>query len=171
MVRPTTVLESSSGAVANPPFHGTSRCPSVTGEGLADARVIAVAIGAFREGIFVDDHLPLADGSGLRVAFGAKDVGVAAGEREMGPGVVVECGWRPVLRIVAIGTMGFVVLDCGELTVVNVVVAGFALLGRACKARGVVGGGFVALCAGDGAMRADKRKFRFGVVEAGYIQP
>ena len=68
------------------------------------------------------------------MAFGAGDVGVAAGEREMSFGGVVEGGWRPVLRVVAVGAMGFVVLGGGELVVVDVVVAGFALLRRACKA-------------------------------------
>lgn len=104
------------------------------------------------------------------MAFGAGDVGMAAREREMSFGVVVEGGWRPVLRIVAFAAVSFVVFG-GELAVVDVAVAGFALLRCACKARGVIGGGFVALRARDGAMRAEKKEFCFGVVEAGYVRP
>ena len=89
------------------------------------------------------------------MAFGAGDAGVATGEREMSFGAVVETGWRPVLRVVAVGAVGFVVFRGGELAVVDVIVAGFALLRRACESRGVIGGGFVALRAGDGAMRAE----------------
>jgi len=137
---------------------------------LTDVGVVTVAIDALHEGILVDDHIAAADRPGLRMTFGAGDVGMATSKREMGFDVVVERGWGPVLRIVAVRAVGFVVPGY-ELVVVDVVVAGFASLRRACKARGVIGGGFVALRTGDSAMRAEKREFCFGVVEAGYVRP
>ena len=92
-----------------------------------------MAVGAFRRGAFVDHDFFAGDQAGLNVAFGARDVGVTAGQGEVRFCVVIESGWHPALRVVAVGAMCLIVLG-EELGVVRVVMAGFALCRGALEA-------------------------------------
>lgn len=116
--------------------------------------VIPVAICAFVRRVFVDDNHFLSDHFGLRMAFGTRHVGVAAGQWQVGARIVVEGGRRPMLRIVAVGTMSLGILG-HKLGVVRVEMAGFALLRGALEAGVVSRGGLVAFAAGNRAMRAE----------------
>ena len=112
-----------------------------------------MAVDASRGSIFVDDDRSVGNQSGLRMALGARDVGVAAGEGKVGAGVVIEAGGYPALGVVAIDAVGLAVFS-DKLGVVSVPVAGFALRGGTFEARFVAGSGFVTITAGDGTMRA-----------------
>jgi hypothetical protein len=103
---------------------------SLEGIRFANFWIIRVTISAFVGHLFVNhDHL-VGYQIGLRMALGAFDVGVAAGQRQMRSRVVIESGRDPSLRVVAIAAMGLPVF-CDELPVMRVLVAIFALLRRA----------------------------------------
>ena len=108
--------------------------------------------------------------SGLQVALGTRHVGMASGESEMRPGVVIESGRHPALRVVAIGAVGLGILG-DKLAVVNVIVASLTLLWCALESRFVSGGGFVAVAADHRSMRADKWEISFGMIEAVDVRP
>lgn len=61
------------------------------------------------------------------MALDTRHVGMAAGQSEVGAGIVIECGGNPALGIVAIDAMGLSVLGL-ELRIVSLDVAGFTLL-------------------------------------------
>ena len=85
-----------------------------------------MAIDAFVRRVFVDDDFYICDFSRLGVALGARHVCVAAGQRQMGTGVVIKSRGNPALGVVAIRAVSLVIL-CHELTIVFVLVTGFAL--------------------------------------------
>lgn len=89
--------------------------------------VIPMAVHAFVGRVFVNDDQLLTHEFGLHVALGTGHGGVAPRKGEMRAGVVIECGGRPVLRIVAIGAVSPGVFG-DELAVVNVGVARLTLL-------------------------------------------
>lgn len=137
---------------------------------VANLRVIPVAVHAFGGRIFVNDNLFFTHEPGLNVALVAGNVGMPTGQGEMCASVVVEGGRHPALDIVAIAAMGLAVLG-EELTVVGIVVAGFALLRSSLETRFVTGSGFMAFTAGDGTVCTDQWKLGFGMIEAVDVCP
>jgi len=89
-----------------------------------------MAVGALIRRVFVHHDVLVSHRARLRMTFRAGNIRVAAGQRQVRPGVMVEGGWGPSLRIVALGAASLIIL-CEELSAVSVVVAGFALLWRA----------------------------------------
>ena len=132
--------------------------------------IVAVAVYAFVGGGLVNDDGFVADEFGLHVTLVTSHVGMSAGEGEVGAGVVVEGGRHPALGIVAIGAVSLAILG-DKLGIVSVLVASLTLLWRALESRFVIGGGLVAITAGDGAMRADKCELGLGMIEAVDIRP
>lgn len=71
--------------------------------------LVAMAIGTLRRGVLVDHDLLVRDHLRLLMALIAGHIGMAAGEREVGLGVVVESRRLPFGGRVAIRTVGSVV--------------------------------------------------------------
>lgn len=143
---------------------------SVGREWLLIFGVVAVAVGALGRGVFVENDRLAGNDMRLGMAAVAFQVGVAAGEGEMGARVVIEGGRHPALGIVAVAAMGFGIPG-DKLRIVDVGVAGFTGVRSAGKARGGGGRGLVTFGAGDRAMGAEEREFRFGVIEAVDVGP
>lgn len=104
------------------------------------------------------------------MALVAGNVGVPAGQWQVGPGVVVERGGNPTRGVVAIVTMCSVVLG-DELSIVSILVAGFAILWSSLKAR--LGGRcrLVAIGATNCTVCSKQRKFGLRMVEAIDVRP
>lgn len=113
-----------------------------------------MAVDALVRGVFVDHDLFVCNCSGLGMALGTRDIGMATGQGKVSPGVMVKGGGCPPLSVVTIGAVSLIVLG-QELFIVGVRMAGFALIGCALEARFGVCGGFVAIGTGDGAMSAE----------------
>ena len=107
------------------------------------------------------------------MAVGAQCVAVGLLQRE-GRLVVVEQGRLPASAVVAFGAAGNA-SSLRELRAVDVRVAVFTLLWRGMEINirqlGFEVRGFVAVAAGDGAMRSGQREIRLGVVETREFRP
>ena len=57
---------------------------------LNDLGVVTVTIHTFVRGVFVDNHEFVTHRLGFDMALGTRNVGMAAGQRQMGAGVVVK---------------------------------------------------------------------------------
>jgi len=80
-----------------------------------------MAVRTLERGVLVDDDLFAFDHSGGLVAFIARDVGMSSSQRQARL-VMIECGRLPARSVMAIGTVGRVVLR-QELAVVSILVA------------------------------------------------
>ena len=134
------------------------------------ADVRAVAIGTLRRRLFVDDHRLGVDHARLLMAFVASHACVAALQGEMRPGVMVEDGGHPALRIMAVRARCFPGL-C-ELAVMGVFVTIFADLRRALKLYLFFAyGHLVAIPALGRAVRPKQGELSFRMVEAIHVCP
>src|ERR1700687_4690352 len=104
------------------------------------------------------------------MAFVASHACVAALQGEMRPGVMVEGGGHPALRIVAVRTRCLPGL--GELAVMGIFVTIFADLRSVLELYFLFADRhLVTFTALDGAMRSEQREFGFRMVEAIYVGP
>ena len=129
-----------------------------------------MAIRALRRRLFVDNHGLGVNHARLLMAFVASHAFMAALQGEMRPGVMVESGGRPALRVMAVRTRCLPGL--GELSVMGIFVTILADL------RGVLELYFlfadrrlVTITALDGAMRSEQRELGFRMVEAIHVRP
>lgn len=95
---------------------------------------------------------------------------MAAGQWELGASGVVEGRGHPAHRVVAIDAMGAAIFR-RELTIVCILVAGFAEFGCAFEAGLVASGGLMAIRAGHRAMGSEERERSFRMIEAVDICP
>lgn len=112
-----------------------------------------MAVDALVGSVLVNHDVLVSNGASFEVALGARNVGVSAGQLEMGLGVMVEGGGDPALGRVAIGAVGQMI-PSKELTVMSVLMTCLALCWSAFEAGLSVGVGLMAISAGDGAMGA-----------------
>lgn len=124
----------------------------------------------FRRGLVNQNQLAL-HFARRHVALLAGHIGVAARQRKLCALVVIKCGGRPALVHMAIHALGDSILGC-KLAGVRIRVAGLAFFRRSLELNVVrAGRRFVALIAGNRAMRPDQLKFRFRMVEAFNVHP
>jgi len=129
-----------------------------------------VAIGTLRWRLFVDNHRLGIDHARLLMAFVASHACMATLQGEMRPGVVVESGGRPALRIVAVSTKRFPGL--GELTVMGVFMTIFANLRRVLELDFLLARGhLVTITALGSAMRSEQWELGFRMVETIHVGP
>lgn len=129
-----------------------------------------MAIRALRRRLFVDNHRFGVNHARLLMAFVAGHPFVAALQGEMRPGVMVEGGGHPALRIVAVRTRRLPGL--GELAVMGIFVTIFADLRRVLELYFLFADRrLVTFTALDGAMRSEQREFGFRMVEAIHVRP
>src|SRR5882762_2923481 len=134
------------------------------------ADVRAVAIGTLRRRLFVDDHRLGVDHARLLMAFVASHACVPTLQGKMRPGVMVEGGGHPALRIVAVRTRRLP--DLGELAVMGIFVTIFADLRRVLELYFLFAERhLVTITALGGAMRSEQREFGFRMVEAFHVRP
>ncbi len=120
--------------------------------------------------MFVDYHRLGVDRARLLMAFVASNACVPTLQGEMRPGVMVEGGGHPALRIVAVGTRSLPGL--GKLAVMGIFVTIFADLRRVFELYFFFANRrLVTITALDGAMRSKQREFGFRMVEAIHVRP
>jgi len=129
-----------------------------------------MAVHALVRCVLVHDNLLITNRAPLHVAFATRNVRVPARQRQMGPRVMVKCGWSPALRIMAVGAVGLVVLG-QKLAIVSILVASFTGCGRTFEARFVSRQRLVAFGAGHGPMGTQQRKLRLRVVKPVDVSP
>ena len=129
-----------------------------------------MAIGTLRRRLFVDNHGLGFDHARLLMAFVASHACMSALQGEMRPGVMVESGGHPALRIVAVPTRCFPGL--GELAVMGVFMTIFANLRRVLELDFLLARGhLVTITALGGAMRSEQGELGFRMVEAIHVGP
>ena len=120
--------------------------------------------------MFVDYHRLGVDRARLLMAFVASNACVPTLQGEMRPGVMVEGGGHPALRIVAVRTRCLPGL--GKLAVMGIFVTIFADLRRVLELYFFFADRrLVTITALDGAMRSEQREFGFRMVEAIHVGP
>lgn len=135
-----------------------------------DFWIIRMAIRTLVRRVLVDHDGLFVHEARLDVALGARNVGVAAGERQSCFRVMIEGGRHPALRIMAICAMRLAVFRL-ELSVMRIVVTRFTGLGRTLKARLVSSRRLVALATGNRPVRTKQGELGLRMVEAIDIAP
>lgn len=138
--------------------------------GLPGGGLGAVAIGAFRRRLLVNDVRLAVYFARLLVAILTTHICVPSLKRKFCPHIMIKSRRHPALRGVTISARRF---PCRrKLPGVRILVAVFANPRRAFELRRVgAGGDLVAGPAGHGAMRAKQRKIRFRVVKPVHVRP
>jgi len=132
---------------------------------------VAVARVTLQRRWLVKQNGLFADELDERVTLVTFHVCMAAGERHFRAFVVIECGWHPALRIMTRLARRFsrVVF---ELAAMRLDMARLAIRCCALELDFVLSyGNLVARAAGNRAMRAEKREFRFCVIKAVHVGP
>ena len=129
-----------------------------------------MTIGAFRGRELVENYGFVADGSRLRVASVARNVGMASRQRKRRALIMVEGGRRPAHSGVTIRAARLAVL--GELPRVNVGMTLLAIFRRALERDFAnPGSSLMAGTAGHGTVGANQWKIGFRVIEAFCVDP
>lgn len=130
----------------------------------------AVAIGAFRRRLLVNDHWLAIHFARLFVTILTRHIRVASLERKFCLHVMIERRGHPALRGVTIGARRFP--RHRKLPGVRILVTVFAIPGSAFELYRVgAGRNLMAGATRHGAMRAQERKIRFRVVKPVYVRP
>lgn len=133
--------------------------------------VVSVTLVTFQRRGLVEDHRIAVDQSSQRMALSARNVGMAAGQGEWSPLVVIKRRRSPTLRGVAVGARGLAGA-VSELSAVRLLVAGFAFLRRPFELDFLLAGkGLVALATGHGAVSTEQGKLCLGVVKSVHVRP